>query len=79
MNNITKSSIGRRSVRVHVALRHNRTLCGIVLNPAQEVISECDCKRCKRCLRAANRIHIRGTARLNGRRVSPNQLAIPIK
>jgi hypothetical protein len=76
MNCITKPVNDGRSLRVHVKFSDNKTLCGITINPAQIDLAECNCKRCQHCLRAAGRRRIRGTARLNGRRVSPNQIAL---
>ena len=76
INHITKPVTKGRALRVHVEQRHGKTICGIRLNPAQVDLAECNCKRCQHCLRAANRVHIRGTARLNGRRVSTNQIKL---
>ena len=79
MNHITKAApavAGRTHLRVHVEQRAGRTICGIWLKPAQVDLAECNCKRCAACVRAANRRHIRGTARLNGRRVSPDQIKL---
>ena len=66
---ITKGGEGHR---IHTAIGHNKTLCGILLTPTQADLGPVDCKRCTRIKQQ----RARSIKRLNGRRVSPNQLSI---
>jgi hypothetical protein len=76
--NICKPSSGPRALKIHVQLSRNKTLCGILFDPAQEDLAEANCKRCLRC-QAHARIHRpRPIIRLNGRRVSVNQTTIKL-
>lgn len=66
---ITKGCEGHR---IHTAIHHNKTVCGILLQPAQVDIGPVNCKRCLRIKQQ----RARSIKRLNGRCVSPNQLPI---
>lgn len=79
MNFIIKPVAHTRTLRIHVksAAAETRTLCGIVLERGQLDIGPANCLRCALCLRVRQlRRHIRGTTRLNGKRVSPNQIKL---
>jgi hypothetical protein len=76
---ITKAGVAK-SLRVHVSaerqLRPTKTLCGILLEPAQEDFTACDCQRCLAITASRVRPKQRAIKRLNGRRVSPAQIGL---
>jgi hypothetical protein len=69
---ITKAVPADHALRVHLKFTNTKTLCGIVLTPAQEDLAECNCQRCLKIRVRKPRAY----KRLNGRRVSPKQTVL---
>jgi hypothetical protein len=76
--NICKPSSGPRALKIHVQSAHGKTLCGLLFDPAQTDLAEANCKRCLRCQARTHNHLPRRIIRLNGKRVSPNQITIKL-
>lgn len=83
MNSIVKATTHGHALRVHVKLGYNKTLCGLLLDPCQLDLAEPNCKRCAACQQRSLRMATTGrahrprsTVRLNGRKVSINQVKL---